>query len=65
MVTLYTVWDNFVRIHKTLRTSPAMAVGISKARWSMEDVVALMDTRGEPPKPRDPYSYKVRPSKAA
>ena len=24
----YAVWYNFVRIHKTLRTSPAMAAGI-------------------------------------
>jgi hypothetical protein len=55
MVALYTVWYNFVRIHKTLRTSPAMAAGISKTLWSMEDVVALLDARAEPPKPRGPY----------
>jgi hypothetical protein len=27
MVALYTVWHNFVRIHKTLRVTPAMAAG--------------------------------------
>ncbi len=27
MVALYALWYNFVRIHKTLRTSPAMAGG--------------------------------------
>jgi hypothetical protein len=43
MVALYTVWFNFVRIHKTLRMSPAMAAGISDRLWSMEDVVALID----------------------
>jgi hypothetical protein len=43
MVALYALWYNFVRIHKTLRTSPAMAAGIEKRLWSMEDVVALID----------------------
>jgi IS1 family transposase len=47
MVALYALWYNFVRIHKTLRTSPAMAAGIEKRLWSMEDVVALIDARPE------------------
>jgi IS1 family transposase len=42
---LYFVFYNFVRIHKTLRTSPAMAAGISERLWSMEDIVALIDRR--------------------
>ena len=29
MVALYTVWYNWIRIHKTLRTTPAMAAGLS------------------------------------
>src|SRR5947209_8062393 len=45
MVPLYALWYNFVRIHKTLRTSPAMAAGIEKRLWSMEDVVALIDAQ--------------------
>jgi hypothetical protein len=45
MVALYALWYNFVRIHKTLRTSPAMAAGIESRLWSMEDVVALIDAR--------------------
>src|SRR6266478_3554274 len=45
MVALYALWYNFVRIHQTLRTSPAMAAGIESRLWSMEDVVALIDAR--------------------
>ena len=45
MVALYALWYNFVRIHKTLRTSPAMAAGIESRLWSMEDVVAMIDAR--------------------
>jgi IS1 family transposase len=45
MVALNALWYNFVRIHKTLRTSPAMAAGIETRLWSMEDVVALIEER--------------------
>src|SRR5215203_385515 len=43
MVALYTTWYNFVRIHKTLRTTPAMAAGVTDRLWSMEDIVGLVD----------------------
>src|SRR6202030_151466 len=45
MVALYALWYNFVRIHKTLRVTPAIAAGIADRLWSMEDVVALVDAR--------------------
>src|SRR5439155_24124470 len=45
MVALYALWYNFVRIHKTLRVTPAMAAGIADKLWSMEDVVAMIDAR--------------------
>jgi hypothetical protein len=45
MVALYALWYNFVRIHKTLRTSPAMAAGIETRLWSIEDVVRLVERR--------------------
>ncbi len=34
---------NFCRMHKTLRCSPAMAAGIAKTLWNVEDLVALAD----------------------
>jgi IS1 family transposase len=52
MVALYAIWYNFVRIHKTLRTSPAMAAGIERRLWSMEDVVRLIDEQAERNAPR-------------
>ena len=60
---LYFTFHNFVRQPKTLRCSPAMAAGLSKTLWSMEDVVALIDARAEPAKKRGPY--KPRQPKAA
>lgn len=34
---------NFVRIHQSLRCTPAMAAAVSKTLWSIEDIVALLD----------------------
>jgi hypothetical protein len=45
MVALYALWYNFIRIHKMLRTSPAMAAGIETRLWSMEELVRLIEER--------------------
>jgi IS1 family transposase len=34
---------NFVRIHRTLRTSPAMAAGVTDRLWDVADLVALLE----------------------
>jgi IS1 family transposase len=33
---------NFVRIHQTLRVTPAMAAGVTDRLWSIQDLVALL-----------------------
>lgn len=40
---LFFVHYNFVRIHKTLRCTPAMAADLTNRLWSIEDLVALLD----------------------
>ena len=52
MVALYALWYNFVRMHKTLRMTPAMAAGIETRLWSMEDVVAIIDEHADRHAPR-------------
>jgi len=61
MVCLYTVFHNFVRVHKTLRCTPAMAAGLSQTLWSMDDIVKPIDAAA--PAPNRPRVYKVRISK--
>jgi IS1 family transposase len=41
---LHFMYYNFVRIHKTLRTTPAMAAGVSKRLWEMSDIVDVLET---------------------
>ncbi len=36
---LHAVWYNFVRVHKTLRCTPAQEAGIVASIWEMEDVL--------------------------
>ncbi len=62
-VALHVMFYNFVRIHSTLRTSPAMAAGVSDRLWEMSDIVALIDAREEAPK--RPTTYRKRGADAA
>ena len=40
---------NFIQIHKTLRTSPAMAAGVTDRLWSVNDLVALWESYEKEP----------------
>lgn len=42
-VALHMMHYNFVRIHSTLRTTPAMAAGVTSKLWEIADIVALLD----------------------
>lgn len=46
-VALHFVYYNFVKQHKTLRITPAMAAGLTKRFMSIEDVVKLADISNE------------------
>lgn len=47
------MYHNFVRIHQTLRMTPAMKAGIAQDKWSIEDMVDLLPE----------LSYNTRPRK--
>lgn len=36
------MYHNFVRVHQTLKTTPAIALGIDNHKWSVEDMVDLL-----------------------
>ena len=55
---LYFVWYNFVRIHKSLRVTPAMAAGVTDTLRDMEWIVSLIDAAA--PKPGRRGTYKTQ-----
>ena len=61
-VALHCTFYNFVRIHKTLWVTPAMAAGLAHRLWDVRDIVALVEAAeaAEPVKARGPY----RPSRS-
>ena len=42
-VALHMMYYNFVKLHSKLRTSPAMAAGVSSKLWEIGDIVALVE----------------------
>lgn len=49
------MYHNFVRIHQTLKSTPAMKAGIANRKWSIEDMVELVPD----------LKYNTRPKKVA
>jgi IS1 family transposase len=35
-------YHNFVRVHQTIKTTPAVKAGIAKHRWTVEDMIELL-----------------------
>jgi IS1 family transposase len=42
-IALHTFYYNFVRIHQTLKVTPAMAAGVTDKLWEMDDLVAMLE----------------------
>lgn len=56
-ISLYFMFYNFCKIHKTLRVTPAMEAKIADHVWNISDVVALIPE--EEPKKRGNYKKRV------
>jgi IS1 family transposase/lambda repressor-like predicted transcriptional regulator len=61
-VALHVMFYNFVRVHSTLRMSPAMAAGVTDRLWEMTDIIAIIDRTAESPK--RPATYRKRETAA-
>jgi len=54
-VALHMMYYNFVKIHSKLRTSPAMAAGVSDRLWEVSDIVELWEAVEPKAGKRGPY----------
>lgn len=57
-VALHFMYCNFVRVHQTLRVTPAMEAGLTDHLWSMDELAALGEVTA--PKKRGPYKERER-----
>jgi hypothetical protein len=57
-LSLYFVFFNFCRIHKSLRVTRALAAGLSDTVRDMEWIVGLIDAREGAAKKRGPYKKR-------
>lgn len=46
-ISLHFMYYNFVRVHQTLRVTPAMAAGVTDRVWEMSDIVELLEQRDD------------------
>lgn len=44
-VALHFMFYNFVRVHKTLGTTPAVAAGVADREWAIEDIINLLESK--------------------
>lgn len=58
-VSLHFAHYNFVRVHKSLRITPAMAADVTDRLWSIEELIERIDALEPPPKPRGPYKKRA------
>lgn len=58
-VALHFMYYNFVRIHASLRVTPAMAAGVTDKLWEVADIVALIEAKeAEKSTVRGPYKKR-------
>jgi hypothetical protein len=55
----YFMFYNFVRIHKTLKVTPAMAARVSATLWTLEDIAECIEARMAKPAKRGPYKKRA------
>lgn len=57
-VALHMMYYNFVRVHKTLRVTPAMEAGITDRLWDIADIAMLVEQAEAKPAKRGPYKKR-------
>lgn len=57
-ISIYFMHYNFVRIHSSLKVTPAMAAGVTDKLFEMADLVAILDEWEGPAPKRGPYKKR-------
>ena len=57
-LSLHFMHYNFCRIHRSIRTTPAMAAGVTDRLYEISDIVRIIDESLPKPGPRGPYKKR-------
>src|SRR5205807_2671093 len=63
-VSLHFMHYNFCRVHQTLKTTPAVAAGVTDHVWSLDELIGLLEAAESVPTKRGRYS-KTRERRGA
>ncbi|MGA7559211.1 MAG: IS1 family transposase [Terriglobales bacterium] len=58
-VALHFMYCNYVRIHQTLRVTPAMEAGLCDHAWTIEELIEMGNAAMPKPAKRGPYQKKI------
>jgi IS1 family transposase len=58
-VALHFTYYNFVRVHSTIKTTPAVAAGVADHVWTLQELIGLLEAV-EDAQPRERQPYKKR-----
>ena len=59
-IALHTMYYNFVRIHQTLKVTPAMAAKVTDKLWEIDDIVGVIE-QWEAANAGPEYQFIIRP----
>lgn len=59
-IALHFMYYNFIRIHQTLRVTPAMAAGVTNRVWEIADIIQLIDERAGRTKAEKLEAYRQK-----
>ena len=58
MVAIYAVFYNWIKVHKTLRVTPAMEAGLTNEVFTFEDLAEMVEETLPKPGTRGPYKAR-------
>ncbi|MDX6593191.1 MAG: hypothetical protein QOJ13_2387 [Gaiellales bacterium] len=58
-VSIHFMHYNYCRVHQTLKTTPAVAAGVTDHVWTLPEMIALLDATEKAPKRRGPYKKRA------
>ena len=57
---LHFMYYNLVKVHQTLKITPAIEAGLTDRLWDISDLIAILDANEQVPKIRGNYKPRIK-----